>query len=583
MQCTFAIYSQHELGLKLESIQNPDRRVCPTRAPKDKMNVSGKTLPQGQLQILATLVVTAGLALLTACQGVSAAGSPPPPAGQLSLGSQTLDFGSVAAGASKTMSVTATNAGTKSITVSSAAISTKYFALASPNLPLTLSAGQSANLGITFTPNAAGSFTASVVVGSDASNGDVNLSVSGTGVAGGQLSLNPTSEAFGSVTVGSKQSKTVTLTNTGGVSVDISQATVSGSGFQLSGITAPLTLNANQSTTLTVAFAPQTAGSVSGALTIASNGANPTLVMQLSGTGIAAGALGSNPTTLTFGNVVVGTQQSLSETVTNTGGTSITISQVSASGTGFGYSGISAPVTLAAGQSASFSVKFAPTSTGAVNGSITITSTASNPTLSIALSGTGTTAAGQLTVSPTTLNLGSVVVGTSGTASGSLTASGASVTVNGASTNNSVFNVGGLSLPVTIASGQTVPFTITFSPTVTGTAGATLTVTSNAQPTTATQALTGTGAPAPVHSVNLSWSASTSSNVSGYNVYRAVYSTSACGSYAKINAALNTGTLYTDSAVVDGTAYCYATTAVNTSNQESAYSNIVSNVQIPAP
>jgi fibronectin type 3 domain-containing protein len=82
--------------------------------------------------------------------------------------------------------------------------------------------------------------------------------------------------------------------------------------------------------------------------------------------------------------------------------------------------------------------------------------------------------------------------------------------------------------------------------------------------------------------VSLSWSASTSSNISGYNVYRAVYENS-CGSFSKINSALNTSTLYTDTVVVDGTSYCYATTAVNSSNKESGYSNITSNVEIPAP
>jgi hypothetical protein len=46
---------------------------------------------------------------------------------------------------------------------------------------------------------------------------------------------------------------------------------------------------------------------------------------------------------------------------------------------------------------------------------------------------------------------------------------------------------------------------------------------------------------------------------------------------------LDTGALYTDNNVVDGLAYCYAATAVNTTNQESGYSNIVSNVQIPPP
>jgi fibronectin type 3 domain-containing protein len=82
--------------------------------------------------------------------------------------------------------------------------------------------------------------------------------------------------------------------------------------------------------------------------------------------------------------------------------------------------------------------------------------------------------------------------------------------------------------------------------------------------------------------VNLSWNASTSSNISGYNIYRAVY-TNSCGSFSKINSVLNTSALYTDSAVVSGTSYCYAATAVDSSNAESAYSNIASDVQIPVP
>jgi hypothetical protein len=245
-------------------------------------------------------------------------------------------------------------------------------------------------------------------------------------------------------------------------------------------------------------------------------------------------------------------------------------------------SGITAPVTLTAGQGATFSVAFTPTTAGSVSGSVTITSNATNPTLTIGLSGTGTTAVGTLAVAPTTLGLGSVVVGTSGTASGSLTASGASVTVTAANSSNSVFSVGGLSLPVTIPAGQSVPFQVTFSPKVTGAVSATLTFTSNAQPASTVEQLTGTGTPAPVHTVNLSWTASTSSNISGYNIYRAVY-VSSCGSFSKINSLLNTGVLYTDAVVVDGTSYCYATTAVDSSNQESSYSNIVSNVQIPAP
>ena len=294
------------------------------------------------------------------------------------------------------------------------------------------------------------------------------------------------------------------------------------------------------------------------------------------------GTLGANPSALTFGEVTLGHDQPLSVTVSNTGESSATISQIQISGSAFTQSGTTTPLTLGPGTNETFTVTFTPTAAGPATGTLTLTSNASNPTLTIALSGTGTTSTGQLSVSPSTMAVGDVVVGTSGTASGTLNATGANVTVTGASTNNTAFVVSGISLPLTILGGQSSPFTVTFSPSTSGTATATLTFTSNAQPATTTAALTGNGTPAPVHSVNLSWNASTSPNISGYNIYRAVYMTS-CGSFSKINSLLNTGTLYTDSAVTDGISYCYAATAVNTSNAESGYSNIISNVQIPPP
>jgi hypothetical protein len=155
------------------------------------------------------------------------------------------------------------------------------------------------------------------------------------------------------------------------------------------------------------------------------------------------------------------------------------------------------------------------------------------------------------------------------------------VTVDSAVSSNSAFTLSGLALPLTLAAGQNASFTVTFSPTAMGAQTATLTFTSNAQSSDTIVALTGTGVAASTHTVALSWNASTSPNILGYNVYRALYSSSSCGGYSKINALLETGTLYTDSSVVDGTSYCYAATAVNASNEESVYSNVVSNIQVP--
>jgi hypothetical protein len=502
--------------------------------------------------------------------------------GALGSGPSSLSFGSVTVDSNQSLAETVTNTGGSSVTISQVAISGTGFTLSGVTTPVTLTAGQSASFNVEFAPTSAGSASGTVTVTSNASNSTLPIPLSGTGVALGALGSNPSSLTFGSVTVGDNQSLSGTVTNTGGSSVTISHVAIGGTGFSLSGITAPITLTAGQSTSFSVKFAPISADSASGTVTITSDASDPTLTIPLSGTGVALGALGSNPSSLSFGSVTVGDNQSLPDTVTNTGGSSVTISQVAISGTGFSVSGITAPVTLTAGQSTSFNVKFAPTSAGSASGTVTITSNASNPTLTIPLSATGAAVAGQLTVTPSTLTLGSVVVGTSGTASGSLNATGASVTVTAAGSNNSLFSISGLSLPVTIAAGNSLPFTVTFSPTTTGGASATLSFTSNAQTSPSTDTASGTGTAAPTHTVNLSWTASSSPDISGYNIYRAVYTTS-CGSFSKINPALNTTTLYSDTVVVDGTNYCYATTAVNTGNEESGYSNIVPDVQIPAP
>jgi hypothetical protein len=400
----------------------------------------------------------------------------------------------------------------------------------------------------------------------------------------GSLALSSNSLNFAGVTAGTSATLTVTASNSGAASVTISSVSVSSSYFSMSGPSLPVTIAAGQNSTLSFVFSPNAAGAFNATASITSDASTSPTILTLSGTGVTTvGALGANPTSLDFGTVQDGSNQTLSETLTNTGGSSVTVSQVGISGTGFTLSGITAPVTLTAGQSVPFSVIFAPQSAGSASGSVSITSNASNPTLTIALSGTGTTATGQLTATPATLGIGNVVVGTSGTASGSLNASGSNVTVTAAASNNSRFTVSGLSLPVTILAGQSAPYTVTFSPQVTGAATATLTFTSNAQPSTTTETATGNGTAAPTHTVNLSWNASSSQNISGYNIYRAIFGSS-CGSYSKINGStLDPVTTYSDSSVTDGTNYCYATTAVNSSNEESGYSNIVSDVQIPPP
>jgi hypothetical protein len=189
----------------------------------------------------------------------------------------------------------------------------------------------------------------------------------------------------------------------------------------------------------------------------------------------------------------------------------------------------------------------------------------------------------QLTVTPATLNVGSVGVGSSGTATTSLVATGGDVTVTSASSSNSRFVLSGISLPLTIPAGQSAEFTVTFSPQAAGAVSGTLTFSSDATPSSTTDVITGTGTAAAVqtYTVQLSWAASTSSNIVGYNIYRSPLG-SACGAYARVNSTLNPSTSFGDSSVADGQTYCYVTTAVNSSNQESSFSTPVE-ATVPAP
>jgi hypothetical protein len=81
------------------------------------------------------------------------------------------------------------------------------------------------------------------------------------------------------------------------------------------------------------------------------------------------------------------------------------------------------------------------------------------------------------------------------------------------------------------------------------------------------------------HSAALNWTASSSSSIAGYNIYR---STTSGGSFTKVNSSQVVPTSYTDTTITAGQTYYYVVTAVDTSGNESTYSNQVTAV-IPTP
>jgi len=315
-----------------------------------------------------------------------------------------------------------------------------------------------------------------------------------------------------------------------------------------------------------------TLGTISGQVAFGSNATNSLVNFILTGTGVK-GALTITPDTVNFGSVPLGTTVSQTVQLKNTGTTSMTISGAKLTGgLEFKLCSLAYPITLAVGQSVNCTVSFSATATFSVSANIAFTNNVSG---SVAL---GMTAAGlattrTLSATPASLNFGSVIEGKSEILAVKLENTGnSSVTVSGISASGvNLATSSGLS-GATIAPGQTATLNVTFAPPIAETLSGSVTVTSNASNSPTRITVSGAGVTAGAYSVSLNWTASASSGIVGYNIYRAPKSSTA---YSKLNAILVSGTTYVDSLVAAGESYTYHVTAVNSQGQESGPSSPV--------
>ena len=305
------------------------------------------------------------------------------------------------------------------------------------------------------------------------------------------------------------------------------------------------------------------------------------LIVALSLTKDAVARITTSSNSLSFGSVTVGTSLDLGVTLTNVGFRPETVSQATVTGAGFSISGLVLPLTLNAGQNATFNVEFAPAVGGSVTGAISIITNAWwNPTISISLSGTGV-AQPTANLSPPSMTFASQALGTTSSAqavtltnSGGTTLNFTSIALTG--TNASDFaqtNTCGSSL----AAGANCTIVVMFTPSVAGTEAASLSIADNSSGSPQTVSLSGAG----THDVILSWTASTTAGVVGYDVYRG---TTSGGPYpTELNSTPVNGTTYTDATVQAGQTYYYVVTAVASDDvTQSADSNQVS-ATVPSP
>jgi len=176
----------------------------------------------------------------------------------------------------------------------------------------------------------------------------------------GHLTASPTSINFGSIIVGNQTSQQVTLQNTGAASLTINTISTTGNtNFAFSGIANGQGLTVGQTIQFTVTFQPQAAGTPSETITLASTADNPSVQIQLSGTGVAQTRLiGASPTSINFGNVTQNTTSSQSVLLTNTGNSTFTLGAATVPA-GFSVTGYTAGVTtVAPGGNVTITIQF---------------------------------------------------------------------------------------------------------------------------------------------------------------------------------------------------------------------------------
>jgi hypothetical protein len=311
-------------------------------------------------------------------------------------------------------------------------------------------------------------------------------------VPGGRLV--PSTLAFGPFQeVGTTSSvQTVTLDNVGSAALNISSIVASGDFSQTNNCGAVVAPAMSASCSINITFTPTTAGIRTGTLSITDNASNSPQMVSLAGTGISPVQLSAY--NLTFGSQNLNTT-SAAQTLTLSNNNSITLAAYHGTSGDFAHTSTCRPAgsdewLLIAGAQCTISITFTPTELGTRSGTLIIAD-GENPTVTVALTGTGTAPVAGISLPSLTFGnqsegaaSASQPITLSNTGDGALTITSIVASANFAETDNCNGSV---------AANSSCTINVTFSPTVTGTLQGTLTITDNAYNSPQTVNLSGTG------------------------------------------------------------------------------------------
>lgn len=396
----------------------------------------------------------------------------------------TLALGSSPVGDTGTKNLTVTNTGANPLFVGSVTSNnpSEFAATGATTCPPTgLAHSASCTISIDFTPNATGLRSATLEVFDNTATSPQSVALSGTGTV--DMTVTPSSFAFGSVKIGSKATKAITVHNyqTNSVSLSEGFSGPNAGDFSVTSGTCTSSLAKTSVCTLIVTYAPTATGTESAAMTV-TDSPDPLGPYTVSFSTSATVPESLSATKIVFGNVYQTASKTVSVTLTNLATGPITLTGTNIGGANasdFAVTGGTCGASLAASSSCTYAVKFTPSTETAESGSLSI-GVMEDPNggpAALALSGTGLT---PLSALPTAgIAFGTIIRGHS-SLNKTVTVynyGGATVSLSESitGTNASDFAVTGGTCGAMLAGGSAhCTYTLKFTPSIVGGESATL-------------------------------------------------------------------------------------------------------------
>jgi len=358
-------YVLHVSDTSMKASKNPHTVSLDTLTGAGRLSMLVRLLGAGLLGLACTTTFAGAYTLRLSVPGLTAPPASATASPGLAVSTGTLAFGPTAYGSAATsQAVIVRNPGNAPLTVTSVSATNPDYGV--NNACATVAPGGNCTVTVGFRPSVVGADPASLTVVTNAGTQALGLTGIGTGAS---FAFTPGSLNFPTLLVGTSQTATVTVTNSGNVAGTPSLS--ASAGYASSACGTGGALAAASSCQATITFSPTARQAYGGVLQV-SGGYNGTQAIAVSGIGGAA-SFAVSTASLSFPSTGTGTTSTASVTVKNNG--TIAAAPVFSTSTNFSASACG---SLAPGASCATTLTFAPSASQAYSGTFQVSGAASS-------------------------------------------------------------------------------------------------------------------------------------------------------------------------------------------------------------